>query len=254
MSNTITSIEILEDGKLLAYCDKERIYIQPVIEVDTLKKTKTLQLHGSRLTRVTIDETIESINGVAVDFTADFEGLETAIRELAREANSVNNTKTHGKKFSLSTDFTVHEFPTAQVEYMVYVIRVKKDGVRVNIKGVSISVQSDSNDDFQLKSSIGKKFTYTVLDSDFSEITPDSKLELAQPGVHAVPTNPTKPTASGFFTGGREVKAKFGTKSTEIELVDTAPIELIEGVTYEITAMGRTGGAKLDLAFNWEEC
>ena len=253
------SIQVLEDGKLSVFLtggnrEGEKIYIQPSIVVDTLDANEQLTVRGQSGVSCTVNDTIKTINGVSVDFTGDFEGLEAEIRSLAREANSVNNTKTHGKKFSLSTNFVVHEFPTAQVEYMVYVIRVKEGGVKVNIKGVSVSVQSDSNDDLQLKSSIGKKFTYTLLDTDYSEISPDSKLELAQPGVKGVPTNPTKPTANGFFTGGREVNAKFGTKETEIEVIDTTPIELLEGMTYEITAMGRSAGAKLDFVFNWEEC
>ena len=256
MTQVVTkSIDILVDGKLsVIITGGEKIYIQPSIVVDTLGAIKKLTVRGQSNTTCTVDETIKTIDGVEVDFTGDFEALETEIRSLAREANSINNTKTHGKKFSISTDFVPHEFPTAQVEYMVYVIRVKEGNVKVNIKDVSVSVQSDTNDDFQLKSSINKKFDYTVLDADYKDISPDSKLELAQPGVNGVPPNPNKPFANGFSPGGREIEAEFGTKKTTIKLVDTTPIELIEGVTYVITAMGKTSGAKLFIAFNWEEC
>jgi hypothetical protein len=258
MKTLTKSITILEDGKLSVFLTGgnstgEKIYLQPPIVVDTLDANSLLTVRDKNNDTCTVNNDIKEINGVPFD-SGNFKELETEIRSLAREANSVNNTKTHGKKFSISTDFVLHEFPTAQTEYLVYSIKVKEGVGKVRIKGVSVSVQSDSNDDFQLKSSINKKFTYTILDSDYSDISPESKLELAQPNVQAVPTNPNKPTANGFLTGGRNIKAKFGVKETVIELVDTSPIELVEGMTYDITAMGRSGSAKLDIALNWEEC
>jgi hypothetical protein len=250
MSNKITSIELLEDGKLLAYCDKERIYIQPTIVVDTFVETSVLQLHGRYTKRVTIDTTIKEIDGVP--FSGDFEALETEIRGLARMANSVNNTKTHGKKFTISTKFVPLELPVAKTEYMVYVFRVKQGNVKVNIKGVSVNVLSTSNDHFLLITSFDKKFDYPFVGSDFNDISPASKLEVAIPGVGLVPVNPIQ---DGFLNiEGRDLKSRFGVSKDEVEAIDTSPTELVEGVIYVVTAMGETASAKLDFAFNWEEC
>lgn len=92
MSNeTLTkSIEVLEDGKLRAITTRNKIvYIQPVIEVDTLDNNEELEVFGSRNQRVQIETNISTIDGVP--FSGTFEELETEIRNLAAKANSLLN-------------------------------------------------------------------------------------------------------------------------------------------------------------------
>jgi len=92
MSNeTLTkSIEVLEDGKLRAITTRNKVvYIQPIIEVDTLDNNQELEVFGSRNQRVQIETNIDTIDGVA--FSGTFEELETEIRTLAAKANSLLN-------------------------------------------------------------------------------------------------------------------------------------------------------------------
>ena len=82
------SIEILEDGKLLARMPNNKIeYIQPPIQVDALDNIDVLEVSGEDQIRVHIDTTINEIDNVP--FSGTFDQLETEIRNLAKASNSL---------------------------------------------------------------------------------------------------------------------------------------------------------------------
>ena len=82
------SITVLEDGKLSIFLfDNKEVYLQPTIIVDTLDSLQRLKIRDS-VNYVDIDTSIEEIGGSP--FGGTFPQLETAIRELAKSANSIN--------------------------------------------------------------------------------------------------------------------------------------------------------------------
>jgi hypothetical protein len=82
------SITVLGDGKLSIFLfDNTEVYLQPTIIVNTLDSLQRLKIRDS-VNYVDIETSIEEIGGSP--FGGTFPQLETAIRELAKSANSIN--------------------------------------------------------------------------------------------------------------------------------------------------------------------
>jgi hypothetical protein len=249
------SIDILEDGKLIVILsNNDKVYLQPTIKVNTKTGGELLTLHGEDGNDCRVTKEIEAVN--SVPFSGDFLALESTIRELAYQSNSINNSVKHGDKFSLSTKFTSITLTAAKTEYLVYLFRVKGGGIKASIQQVVASVLSDTNDDFEIITGLRKEFDHAFVDGDFKDVHPDSKIQVATPGINGVPV---PVIALGFFTAtpqfpqGRDLTGKMGSKQTEIQLIDNVPMELFEGLTYAVCLRAKTANAKLDLVVNWEE-
>ena len=82
------SILVLEDGKISAFDFQNReTYIQPEIIVNTLDAISQMTIQGQFKESITIDITIQSIDGIA--FGGTFAQLETALRLAALKANGL---------------------------------------------------------------------------------------------------------------------------------------------------------------------
>lgn len=251
METLTKSIEILRDGKLSVFLKGgAKIYIAPPIVVDTLDKNERLVIHGSANVRANISTDIDTID--TIPFNGSFGELEESIRIIALRANALHNGiyDKKAEKFVLDTDFTPFDLPAANTEYLMYLFRVKAGNVKVNIKQVIASVLSTTNDNFLFRAGFNKEFDHTFIDSNFADIGDGSLLQFATPGVLSVPA---EVIATGFFTGGKNTKAKYGKSGDEIESVNGIAFTFEEGNTYAICATGGSAMAKLDLAINWQE-
>jgi len=82
------SILVLEDGKISAFDFQNReTYIQPEIIVNTLDAISQMTIQGQFKESVTVDISIQSIDGIA--FGGTFAQLETALRLAALKANGL---------------------------------------------------------------------------------------------------------------------------------------------------------------------
>ncbi len=82
------SILVLEDGKISAFDFQNReTYIQPEIIVNTLDAISQMTIQGQFKESVTVDISIQSIDGIA--FGGTFPQLETALRLAALKANGL---------------------------------------------------------------------------------------------------------------------------------------------------------------------
>ena len=82
------SILVLEDGKISAFdFQNKETYIQPEIIVNTLDAISQITIQGQFKETVTVDITIQTINGVA--FVGNFAQLETALRLAALKSNGL---------------------------------------------------------------------------------------------------------------------------------------------------------------------
>jgi len=85
---TVNSINILEDGKLVAeLSDNSLYYLQPAIVVNTYLNNEKIRIEGLPSEFLDVDISIDEIDGVA--FAGDFGALDTAIRELAKKSNTL---------------------------------------------------------------------------------------------------------------------------------------------------------------------
>ena len=82
------TILVLEDGKISAFDFQNReTYIQPEIIVNTLDAINQMTIQGQFKESVTVDISIQSIDGIA--FGGTFAQLETALRLAALKANGL---------------------------------------------------------------------------------------------------------------------------------------------------------------------
>lgn len=88
--NYADTISILEDGKLsIVLKSGKKIYIQPMLVVDTLDELSRLVVRGQDANNVTVDTTVSEVDGIA--FSGDFAALEIALRDIAKKSNGLFN-------------------------------------------------------------------------------------------------------------------------------------------------------------------
>ena len=90
MSILTKSLVVLPDGKISATnTENKKVYIQPIVRIETLDAIEKLTMHGSDSITITIDATIETIQGDT--FSGDFAQLKVLVRQLANLSNSVTS-------------------------------------------------------------------------------------------------------------------------------------------------------------------
>jgi hypothetical protein len=142
-------------------------------------------------------------------------------------------------------------YQTKGTEYLVFLFRTNPSFDLAFIEKYDVSCLSSNNDNYLIKIGFSKIYSHSFVDSNFSNVDNDSKLQVAIPGQNSVPAIVT---SSGFDPGGRDINSKFGKGREKILFEGKNPIRMPKNIFYmAITITPMSNGANIATSLNWSE-
>ena len=200
-------------------------------------------------------------------FKAPVTGDGEALAELKETNQTLSNWENNGiplrselgNAFALSkgADLTLNNINTGD-DTLAYLFRVKAGASMAVLRSFFISVQSNSNDRYEMRLSANPTFSnYTIDDANFQDVVDpsnsiQSNLQFARAGELGVPN---LPVINGYneAAGGRLMLPKYGENQETMDSRAGFQVVQPQGAYFALSILPSSDSADVRISVNWNE-